>query len=68
MLACRVGSQVEFGQAKIAKLDFTLGIVEDVIRLEITMNDTLGVYVRQACQSLPHHLHEASHMLHHHTC
>jgi len=46
MLACRIGSQVEFGQAKITKLDFTLGIIEDVVWLEITMNDTLGVNVR----------------------
>ena len=58
MLACRVGGQVEFGQAKVAKLDFTLCVIEDVVWLEITMDDTLGVYVRQACQSLPHHLHE----------
>ncbi|KAA6424296.1 MAG: hypothetical protein FRX49_05508 [Trebouxia sp. A1-2] len=50
---------VEFGQAKIAKLDFTLGIVEDVVWLEIAMNDTLGVDMRQACQSLPHHLRES---------
>lgn len=50
---------MEFGQAKIAKLDFTLGIVEDVVWLEIAMNDTLGVDMRQACQSLPHHLRES---------
>ncbi len=68
MLTCRVGSQVKFGQAKIAKLDFTLGIVEDVVWLEITVDDALGVYVGQACQSLPHYLREASHVLHQHTC
>ena len=56
--------QVELGQAKVAELDLPLGIVEDVVWLQVPVDDALGVDVGQARQCLPYHLH-AGHIPHH---
>ena len=38
---------MELGQTKVPQLDFSFGIIEDVVRLEVSMNDALRVYVSQ---------------------
>ena len=57
MITCRVSSQMELCQAKVAQLDIALGIIEDVVWLQISVDDALGVDVSQTCQRLPYHLH-----------
>ena len=56
-VTCSIGSQVELGQAKVAQLDVTLGVIKDVVWLEISVDDALGVNMGQTCQRLPDHLH-----------
>ena len=36
---------MEFGKAKVTQLDIAFGIVEDVVWLEVSVDDALGVNV-----------------------
>ena len=40
---------MELGQAKVAELDFSFGIIEDVVRLEVSVDYALRVYMGQPC-------------------
>ena len=61
-LTCGVGlCQVELGQPEVAKLNVSFGIIEDIVRLEVPMDDSLRMDVSQACQRLSYDLHPTRH-------
>ena len=56
-LTCGVSPcQVELGQPKVAELHVAFGVVKDVVRLEVPMDDALRVDMSQACQCLSYDL------------
>jgi hypothetical protein len=46
----------EFGQPEVSQLQHCLAVEEDVFRLEISVDDSLGVDMSQPRQDLPEHL------------
>lgn len=47
---------MELSQSKVAQLDIPLGIIEDVVWLQVSVDDALGMDVSQTCQRLPYDL------------
>ena len=47
---------MKFGQAKVPELNIPLGIIEDIVWLQVSVDDALRVDVSQPGQGLPYHL------------
>ena len=47
---------MELGQAKVTQFDVTLGIIEDVVWLQVSVDDALRMYMSQTSQRLAYDL------------